>query len=157
MRLLVHSPGMAGCELATALYIRNNSPLDPRLRELAILQVGYTMRSAYEYSQHIKIGRDFGLSDDDIRAIGKETEGRPTNLEPLARTVLRAAREITLDNDLSDETFSALRTELNKECVVDLIATITVYIGTAHLLAAFRVDVDEDYKGFLDEFPLPGD
>ena len=157
MRLLVHSPGLAQCELATALYIRNDSPLDPRLRELAILQVGYSLRSAYEFSQHIKIGRDFGVSDDDIRAIGEESAERPTALEPLAKVVLRAAREIALGNDLTDATFASLQADLDEECVVDLIATITVYIGTAHLLAAFQVDVDEDYRGYLDAFPLPDD
>ena len=155
MRLLVHSPGLARCELATALYIRNDSPLDPRLRELAILQVGYSLRSAYEFSQHVKIGRDFGVTDDDIRAIADESADRPTDLEPLAKAVLQTAREIALDNDLTDATFALLRAELDDECVVDLIATITVYIGTAHLLAAFRIDIDEDYRGYLEAFPFP--
>ena len=157
MRLLVHSPGLARRELATALYIRTKAPSIPRLRELAILQVGYSLRSAYEFSQHVKIGRDFGLSDDDIRAIAEESAGRSTHLDPLAKSVVRAAREIAIDNNLTDETFAFLSAELDAECVVDLIATITVYIGTAHLLAAFQVDVDDDYKAFLDAFPLPTD
>ncbi|WP_343394747.1 carboxymuconolactone decarboxylase family protein [Candidatus Amarobacter glycogenicus] len=57
-------------------FIRNKSRLDGRLRELAILQVGDTLpRSEYEYSHHIKIGRDFGVGDDDIRSIASESAG----------------------------------------------------------------------------------
>lgn len=50
---------------------------------MATLQVGYLTRLAYEYSHHIKIGRNFGVSDDDIRVIVEETNGRPTSLDPL--------------------------------------------------------------------------
>jgi hypothetical protein len=38
-RQLVHSPGMARAFGTMGLYIRHDSTLDPRLRELAILQV----------------------------------------------------------------------------------------------------------------------
>src|SRR5262245_21657226 len=82
--LLVHGPNGARAFNAGGTFIRHGSRLDPRLRELAILQAGYLERSPYEYSHHVKIGRDFGVSDDDIRAITDETEGRPSSLEPLA-------------------------------------------------------------------------
>ena len=91
-----------------AMYIRHKSKLDPRLRELAILQVGYLARSPYEWSHHVKLGRESGVTDDDIRAIDEETAGRPTKLDALSKTVLRAAREMTTDLAMSDETFAAL-------------------------------------------------
>ncbi len=102
-RLLAHSPNGTRAFNGLGNFIRHGSRLDPRLREMAILQVGYLARSPYEYSHHVKIGRDFGVSDDDIRAITDETEGRPSKLEPLAKAVLRAAREMTTDLAISDE------------------------------------------------------
>ena len=92
-RVLAHSPRAARSLNTLARYIRDGSRLDPRLRELAILQVSYLTRSAWGYSHHVRIGREVGLSDDDIRAVADETAGRPTGLEPLAKTVLRAARD----------------------------------------------------------------
>ena len=65
-RALVHSPGGARNFGLMGQYIRFGSKLDPRLRELAILQVGCLARSEYEYSHHIKIGRDFGVTDDGL-------------------------------------------------------------------------------------------
>ena len=40
-RAIVNSPGGARSFSGLGRYIRFGSPLDPRLRELAILQVGY--------------------------------------------------------------------------------------------------------------------
>jgi alkylhydroperoxidase family enzyme len=152
---LAHSPNGLRSFSALGSFIRHKSRLDPRLRELAILQVGYLARSPYEYSHHIKIGRDFGVSDDDIRAMIAETEGRTSALEPLARSVLRAAREMTNDMAVSDATFAALRQGLDTECLTDLVITIAFYNGVVRLLATMQIDVEDDYRHYLDEFPLP--
>src|SRR5260370_1867891 len=93
-RVLAHSPRAARSLNTLARYIRDGSRLDPRLRELAILQVSYLTRSAWGYSHHIRIGREVGLSADDIRAVGDETAGQATLLEALPKTVLPAAREL---------------------------------------------------------------
>lgn len=155
VRALVHSPDGARAFGALATFIRFKSRLEPRLRELAILQVGYLTRSPYEYSHHLKLGREFGVSDDDLRAIPEETAGRPTKLEPLAKAVLRAAREMTLDLAVTNETFAALRAELDNERLVDLVMTIAVYNGVVRLLATLQIDVEPEYQHYLDEFPLP--
>ena len=155
-RALVHSPDAARNFAALGKYIRYHSPLDPRLREMAILQVGYVSRSPYEYSHHIKIGREFGVTDADIRAIEAESKGQPTDLPPLIQAVLRAARELTAEPSLSETTFGELRKGLDNERIVDLLMTISFYAGVVRLLAALQIDVEDDYLKYLQEFPLPG-
>jgi len=154
-RVLAHSPRAARSLNTLARFIRDGSRLDPRLRELAILQIGYITRSAWEFSHHVRIGREVGISDDEIRAIADETAGRPTALDPLAKTVLRAAREMTAGLVISDETFAELRRELDNERLTDLVVTISFYNGLVRLLETMQVDVEEDYLVYLDEFPLP--
>jgi alkylhydroperoxidase family enzyme len=154
-RLLAHSPRAARSLNTLARFIRDGSRLDPRLREMAILQVGYTTRSAYEYSHHIRIGREFDVSDADIRAIAAETAGLPTDLDLLAKAVLRAAREMTINLGVSDETFELLRKGLNDEHLTDLMITIAFYDGLVRLLAAMQIDIEEAYLTYLAEFPLP--
>lgn len=155
-RALTHSPDATRSFLGLAQYIRYHSKLDPRLREMAILQVGYVTRSPYEFSHHIKIGRDFGVTDEDIRAIEAETRGEKTNLTSLERAALRAAREMTAQPELSQETFTELQKGLGNQLVVDLLLTISVYCGVVRLLAALQIDVEDDYQRYLQEFPLPG-
>ena len=154
-KALVNSPAAARAFSALGQFIRFGSRLDPRLRELAILQVGYLARAPYEWSHHIKIGRDFGVSDDDIRALIAETEGKATGLDELTRTVLRAAREMTRDGEATEATFAALARDLDPERLVDLTVTIAFYNAVVRVLATLRIDVEDDYQAYLRQFPLP--
>src|ERR1700757_5053788 len=153
---LVNSPNAARAFDGLGMFIRFHSKLDPRLRELAILQVGWLARSPYEWSHHVKLGHDFGVTDDDIRALIDDTAGRPTQLDDMAKTVLRAAREMTTDGAMTDATFAALQTALGNELVVDLTITIAFYNAVVRLVAALQIDVEEDYMPYLRQFPLPG-
>lgn len=155
-RALVNSPNGARAFARHGSYLLGRSKLDPRLRELAIIQVGYVTNARYEYSHHIEIGRHNGVSDDDIRAIAAETAGRETGLGALERAVLRAARELTTDISLSDDTFAILAAELDRERLVDLFLAISFYNGAARTIAALQVDVEDKYLAYLEEFPLPG-
>jgi alkylhydroperoxidase family enzyme len=152
---MANSPNAAKAMTGLAMYIRHHSKLNPRLRELAILQVGYLARSAYEYSHHVKIGREAGVTDDDIRAIGEETAGRPSKLDPLSKDVLRAAREITKDLAMSDATFAALEKALGREQIIDLTLAIAFYNAVVRLLATLQIDVEPEYQRYLEEHPLP--
>src|SRR5258707_2972511 len=72
-KLLVNSPDMARAFNGIGGYIRLKSKLDSRLRERAILQVGLMVKSAYEFTHHVKLGKEISVSDDDIKAITAET------------------------------------------------------------------------------------
>jgi alkylhydroperoxidase family enzyme len=152
---LVNSPNAARAFSGLGQFIRFGSKLDPRLRELAILQVGWLARSPYEWSHHVKLGHDFGVTDDDIRALIDDTAGRPTKLDPMAKSVLLAAREMTTEGAMSDATFATLQAALGDEQVVDLTVTIAFYNAVVRVLATLRIDVEEDYMPYLRQFPLP--
>ncbi len=154
-RAMANSPNAAKAMTGLAMYIRHKSKLDPRLRELAILQVGHLAKSAYEYSHHVKLGREVGVTDDDIRAIGEETAGRASKLDALSRTVLRAAREMTSDLAMSDETFAELEGVLGREQVIDLTLAIAFYNAVVRLLGTLQIDVEPEYQRYLVEHPLP--
>jgi alkylhydroperoxidase family enzyme len=154
-RLLAHSPDGARNYSHIGQYIRFGSKLDPRLREMAILQVGYLTKSAYAYSHHIKIGRDFGVTDKDIHAIHAETEGKDSGLPELDRAVLRAAREMTEAFHISDETFGVLRNEFDSRLLVDLILVISFYNMTVRILASLEIEIEPEYQPYLGQFPLP--
>jgi len=155
VRALANSPVGLRAFHGLAEFIRFKSRLDPRLRELAILMVGYLTRSPYEWSHHVEIGKRFGVSDADILAVIEEAEGRHSDLEPLARTVLRAAAEMTRDLAVSGATFAKLRASLDNERTVDLVVTIAFYNAVVRVLASLQIDVEGDYQRYLDEFPLP--
>jgi alkylhydroperoxidase family enzyme len=154
-KALVNSPKAARAFSGLGGYIRYGSKLDPRLRELAILQVGWLARSPYEWSHHVKLGFDFGVSEADVQALIDDTAGKPTGLDALSKTVLRAAREMTTDGAMADATFAALQKELGNEQVVDLTLAIGFYNAVVRVLATLQIDVEPDYMPYLQKFPLP--
>src|SRR5262249_43241167 len=81
-KLLVNSPDMARAFNGVGGYIRFKSKLDPRLRELAILQVGWLEKSEYEFTHHVKIGKEFRVTNDLIPGQTAETVGHPSKLHP---------------------------------------------------------------------------
>jgi alkylhydroperoxidase family enzyme len=154
-KALVNSPNGARAFSTLGGFIRHKSRLDPRLRELAILQVGWLARAPYEWSHHVKIGREFGVSDDDIRALIEESEARESTLDEAARLVLRAAREMTAGGEASAETVAALGRYLDAEQLIDLVITIAFYNAVVRVLATLGIDVEDEYQDYLREFPLP--
>ncbi len=152
---LVHSPGALRAFQGLGYYIRWKSPVDARLRELAILQVGWLAQSPYEWSHHVKIGYDFGVTDDDIRGLIAETEGKSSTLDPVAKLVCKGAREMTTDGAMAKATFEALRQHLSNEHLVDLIVTTGFYNAVVRVLASLEIDVEPDYQKYLDKHPLP--
>jgi alkylhydroperoxidase family enzyme len=149
-RGLAHSPDGLAHFHAIGEWIRYQSGVDARLRELAILQVGYLARSRYEYTHHIEIGRRFGLSDDDIRLVRADAvlPGGPVG------TVLRAARELTTEQDVTDATWQAMVDAVGVRQSVELVLVIAHYNAVIRVLAALAIDVEPDYQRYLDEFPF---
>jgi alkylhydroperoxidase family enzyme len=154
-KALANAPNAARAFHGLGTYIRYGSKLDMRLREMAILQVGWLARSPYEWSHHVKLGLDFGVTEADIRALIDDTDGKPTMLDALTRQVLRAAREITTGGEMSGATFATLQAALGNELVIDLTIAIAFYNAVVRVLATLQIDVEDDYLPYLHRFPLP--
>lgn len=154
-KLLVNSPDMARAFNGVGSHIRFGSKLDPRLRELAILQVGWLERSEYEFTHHVKIGKEFGVTDRDISDLIAETEGRPSQLGPLEKAVLRGAREMVRELAMADATFAEIKRELSDAQMVDLVLTIAFYCAVVRVLATMKIDNEPYYKEVLQQYPIP--
>jgi alkylhydroperoxidase family enzyme len=154
-RALANSTGAGPAHTALAMAIRHKCKLDPRLREMAILQVGYTARCAYEWVHHLELCREFGVTADDIRALMADDAGRSSALDEPTRAVLRAAREMTKGYGLADETFAVLKKHLDDERIVDLVIAIGIYNSTVRVLESLKIDLEPECRHYLEEFPLP--
>jgi alkylhydroperoxidase family enzyme len=152
-KLLVNSPEMAKAFNAVGEYIRFASKLDPRLRELAILQVGWMEKSEYEFTHHVKIGEEFGVADEDIRGLIAESAGEPSNLEPIAKAILKGAREMVRDLGMSDATFFEIKQHLSDEQMTDLVLTIAFYCAVVRVLATMKIENEPQYAEVRERYP----
>jgi alkylhydroperoxidase family enzyme len=155
-RQLVNSPGGARAFGTLGNYIRNKSTLDPRLREMAIIQVGYLTKSEYEYTHHVRLGTEqFGVTENDINAITSETNGKDSGLPKLEKTILKSTRDMVTNLKITDTDFDSLKDTLTNEHLVDLVLTIAFYCGVVRVLATLEIDNEPHYKEALGKFPLP--
>ena len=102
----------------------------------------------------MKIGKEFGVTDEDIQGLFLETEGKPSKLEPLAKAILKGAREMTRNIGMSDATFAEIKKHLSNEHMTDLVLTIAFYCAVVRVLATMKIDNEPYYKEVLNQYPL---
>jgi alkylhydroperoxidase family enzyme len=139
-------------------WIRWDSELDSRLRELVILQVGYLCGSEYEFTHHVQISRQFGVTNDDVVSLIAFAKGETApSLSELERLALTATRELTEHREISDDTWAGLAMHLDPGRLVDLVVIVAFYNMVVRILAGLQVDNEPEYRAVLDRFPLMAD
>jgi alkylhydroperoxidase family enzyme len=136
---LVRHPKLTRAYLRFSSYLLYGSTLPPRIREQVILRVAHRRGCAYEWSHHVDIGKDVGLSDADVEAV---QSGNPS--DEFDRAVLAAVDELDEKTNLSDQTWTALGDRLDERQRMDLIFTTGGYIALAMALNTFGVEVEHD-------------
>jgi len=145
-RTLAYHPKLAKRWLVFGNHVLAKSSLDPREREILILRVGWRCRSEYEFGQHTLIGRDSGLSDDEIARITRDPD--TPGWSELERLLLVAADELVDDAFLSDATWKALSAHYNTQQLLDLVFTVGQYNLVSMALNSLGVQLDEGIEGF---------
>jgi 4-carboxymuconolactone decarboxylase len=119
-------------------YIRLGSTLSDRIRELAILRIGYLCGSAYEWAAHARAGRAAGLSSEALARIAQGSRGW-TGLDA---AVLDAVDEIFARDVVSDATWTRLSMQLDRGQLVDLLITAGGYRMVSMALNTFGVPLE---------------
>ncbi|MEW6476165.1 MAG: carboxymuconolactone decarboxylase family protein [Actinomycetota bacterium] len=120
--------------------------LPAREREIVILRVGWNCGSVYEFGQHTLVGRDAGLTDDEIAALGSARALGGWSADDEALIAL--ADEICADDCASDATFAALRRRWNDAELVELVALVGFYRMVSGFLNTLGVEPEDGLPGW---------
>jgi alkylhydroperoxidase family enzyme len=115
--------------------------LDPKLRELAILQVAKQAEAEYEWVQHAALARHLGVTDEQISAVQLGELTSPA-LSDLERAVLRFAAEVLDGPRVSDDTFAAVSERLSPREIVELLLTVGEYLMLARVMTTLELEID---------------
>jgi 4-carboxymuconolactone decarboxylase len=135
----VNHPALTKEFLRFNVHLLFNSTLPPRLRELAILRVAYRTDSAYEWSQHVKMGLREGLTEGDI--VGVQ---RGEAADAFDRTVLTAVDELLEKYNVSDATWAALGERFDTRQRMDFVFTVGCYVTVSMALKTFGVELEQE-------------
>lgn len=105
-RTLIRHPKLFRSWLPFGGRLLQGSTLEPRVRELVILRTAALCGSDYEWGQHVGIGRDAGLTDEEIRRCARAADAADWSVEELA--ALTAAEELVDDHRVTSATWAAL-------------------------------------------------
>jgi 4-carboxymuconolactone decarboxylase len=135
---LVRHPDLAAKFLPFNTYLMAASTLPPRLRELVILRTAHHHGCAYEWVHHVALGKQAGLTDDDITAARTGETA-----DEFDRVVLAAVDELHGRYRIGAETWAALAERLDDRQRMDLIFTAGGYGVLATALNTFGVQPED--------------
>ncbi len=141
-RTLARAPDAYRAFMRWGGYILSDkNSLAPREREIVILRAGFNWKSGYEWAQHVRIGKQCGLTDVEIEAI-KEGPLSP-DWSPIDSALIRATDELTSDGFITDRTWAEL-SSLTEKQRMDLVMTVGQYTQVSMMLNSFGVQLDDD-------------
>jgi 4-carboxymuconolactone decarboxylase len=144
---LLRSPELADRIRHLGDYIRFESTLPPKLRELAILLVARFWSAHYEWHAHQQAALKAGMSADIPEAIAQGR--RPSSLTPDENLIFDFFSQLLTKKDVADDTYKAAVERFGEKSVVELICTAGYYSFISLILNVNRTPVPEGGK------PLP--
>ncbi len=145
-RTLGHNPDiwLQYLRLGNALWTK--SGIDVATRELTILRTAILKQSEYEWHQHVRIGRQAGLSDERMRAL-HEWRGSTLFSEP-ERAILGYVDAVAASGGGLDDAHAELAAQFPPSTVV-AVNLLTGYYGmTANFLGAMAVETETPFIGW---------
>ncbi len=137
-----HHPALAKAFLRFNVHLLYSSTLPARIRELAILRVAHRRDCAYEWTHHVDLAKDEGISDDEIAAVQRYAGEDAGDFDALERAVLTGVDELVEKSELSDQTWAALGERLNDQQRMDFVFTVGCYTLLAMAFNTFGIQLE---------------
>jgi 4-carboxymuconolactone decarboxylase len=146
----LHSPRVGEPIREMNRILRTEVPLEPRLRELAILVTARELDSQFEWTAHEPVALKEGL---DPKILDMVKFRRPVSGAPEKETaIVGYGRELFRDRKVRPETYAEMVRVFGQSSVVNITALMANYALTAVMLTAFDQQLHEGRKPLL---PLP--
>lgn len=141
-KTLAHHPDLMRRWLVFGNHVLFKSTVPGRERELVILRIGWLCEAEYEWAQHVRIGKQAGLTDDEIHRIKIGPSAKGWNEQDVL--LLKATDELHKDACITDATWAGLNQHYNTQQLMDLVFAIGQYNLVSMVLNTFGVQLDAD-------------
>jgi 4-carboxymuconolactone decarboxylase len=138
--ILLHSPELSRYARPLNRYLRHEAGLGGRVRERAILTTARELNSQFEWAAHEPeaVAEDISREIIEIIKHRKDTDG----LDDVDAIVIELGREIFGARRVTSATFARALRQFGRRTLVDFVALMGNYAGTAALLTAFDMQLD---------------
>lgn len=146
--ITLRHPGMFRCQMSMGIELVANGTISGRERELAVLRLARLSRAPFEWSEHVAIGKRFGVTEDEVERV-TEGSSAPGWSEHEA-AILRGVEELLADQCLSDETWETLAKSWNEKQLLEFPMLVGSYLMTAFQQNTIRVPMNKPGAGLRD-------
>lgn len=144
-RIMLNHPALVRDLRPIGEFFLRETRLPVRDRELLILRASWLCRSAYEWGEHVAIGKANGVTTQEIEAI---TVGSADLVwRSHDRALLRAVEEVRDASMISDETWETLARTYDTKQLIEVPVLIGQYQATAYWLNCFRIPLRDGNAG----------
>lgn len=133
-RAIANVPNLLRAYMSLSNELRFGTKLDPRLRELAIVTVGWITHIEHEFTAHSKMALAVGVRQEQLDRIGAYDSSPVFNAHE--RAVIRFALASTQDVRVADEVFDQLRQLFDDALIVELVMEVSFYNLVVRVLGA---------------------
>jgi alkylhydroperoxidase family enzyme len=143
-RTLKNNPELYKAFLALGSYNLQNGRLPAREREIVILRVGWRCASEYEFGQHTRLGKDAGLSAEEIARLA----GGPGTWSGDDAALVAMADELCADDVVGDATWTRLAERWDEQTLLELLVLAGFYRLVSGLLNSVGVALEPTTAGW---------
>jgi 4-carboxymuconolactone decarboxylase len=118
MSVLKYSPEMSRRAIPLFNYVRNESSLPQKVRELAMLTTARAKNCPYIWNAHVALGRQAGLSDALLNALRDRQQLPPMSVEEAV--VINLGMEFFQTNRVNQDTFDLALGQFGPQGLVEL-------------------------------------
>ncbi|GIW19110.1 MAG: hypothetical protein KatS3mg064_2267 [Tepidiforma sp.] len=145
-RVMANNPETWRAYLRLGNGLWNHCGLDVATRELVILRTAILHHSQYEWHQHVRIGRQAGLSDEKIVALHHWKTSPLFN--ETERAILEYVDAVNASGHPAQEVHDRLAALVPAGTIVGVNLLTGFYGMTARFLAAMEVELEEPFVGW---------
>ncbi len=145
-KTLSHHPDLFRRWLVFGNHVLFKSTLPPRERELIILRIGWLCEAEYEWAQHVLIGKEAGLTAEEIDRIKAGPNAR--GWSETDKLLLQATDELRKDAFITDATWNGLSRHFDKKQLMDVVFAVGQYNLVSMALNTLGVQLDDGLEGF---------
>lgn len=127
--ITLRHPGMFRGQMSLGIELAGRGTIPDRERELAVLRIALLCGAPFEWSEHVDIGRKFGVTDEEIERVTQGSSAEGWNEHD--RAVLRAVEELISDKCMSNETWDTLARSWNEQQLLEMPMLVGSYFMTA--------------------------
>lgn len=145
--IMLYSPRASEAQGALTRYLRQESGITPRVREIALLVAARCLDQQFEWTAHEPEALKAGVPRETIEAI--KLDGPIATLDPTDALVVELGRAMLRDHKVPSDLFARAKSKFSPKMLIEIVLMMGSHAMTAALLTAFDMQLHDGVEPLL--------